>query len=99
MGVEKRELYSSSNSDRWFLCSDPATGNVFIRHEASPASGQLSDLSIGAFLSRGELHPEHQALLDLIGTLVDSSPASNDRKRDRRPPTRSARRRRGRARP
>ena len=39
MGVEKRELYSSSNGDRWFLCRDPAAGNVFIRHEANPASG------------------------------------------------------------
>ena len=37
--VGKREVYSSANGDRWFLCRDPANGKVFIRHEANPASG------------------------------------------------------------
>src|SRR5215831_19722961 len=83
MTVEKSELYSSPNGDRWFLCRDPASGDVSIRHEANLASGgQLRDLGIGAFLSRGELHPEHRALLHLIGTLVESSPpAPKGRKR------------------
>jgi hypothetical protein len=55
--MEKRELYSSPKRDRWSLCRDPDTGNVFIRHEANiPSGGQLADLGIGAFLSRGELH-------------------------------------------
>jgi hypothetical protein len=31
MSVQKRELYSSPNGDKWFLSDDPATGNVFIR--------------------------------------------------------------------
>jgi hypothetical protein len=71
--VEKRELYSSPNGDRWFLSRDPATGGVFVRHEANvPSGGQVTDFDIGAFLSIGEQHPEHQALLRLIGTLIES---------------------------
>src|SRR5690348_7365941 len=39
MPVETRELYSSPNGDRWFLSRDPATGRVFIKHEANVPSG------------------------------------------------------------
>jgi hypothetical protein len=75
--VEKREFYSSPNGDRWFLSRDPATGRVFVRHEANvPSGGQVTDIDIGAFLSRGVYNPEHQALLRLIGTLIDSSPGA-----------------------
>jgi hypothetical protein len=75
--LEKRELYSSPNGDRWFLSRDPATGRVFVRHEANvPSGGQVTDIDIGAFLSRGVYNPEHQALLRLIGTLIDSSPGA-----------------------
>ena len=53
MGVEKRELYSSSNSDRWFLCRDPAinlrsfdqvsgTGHVAADHPSSSSSAFAS---------------------------------------------------------
>ncbi len=75
MAVETRELYSSPNGDRWFLGRDPATGRVFVRHEANaPSGGQSTDIDIGAFLNRGPRNPEHQALLRLIGTLVEDSP-------------------------
>jgi hypothetical protein len=75
MPVEKRELYSSPNGDRWFLSRDPTTGRVFIRHEANvPSSGRSTDIDIGAFLSKGPRNPEHLALLRLIGTLVGDSP-------------------------
>jgi hypothetical protein len=30
---ETRELYSSSNGDRWLLCRDRDTDRVFVRHE------------------------------------------------------------------
>jgi hypothetical protein len=30
MSVQKRELYSSPNGDKWFLSGDPDTDNVFI---------------------------------------------------------------------
>jgi hypothetical protein len=75
--VEKRELYSSPNGDRWFLGREPATGRVFVRHEANlPSGGQVSDIDIGAFLSRGAYNPEHQALLRLIGTLIERDPGA-----------------------
>ena len=71
MAIETRELYSSPNGDRCFLGRDPATGEVFVRHEPNaPPGGRPSDIEIGAFLSRGQRNPEHQALLRLIGTLI-----------------------------
>jgi hypothetical protein len=85
MPLERRELYSRPNGDRQFLARDPERGRVFIRHEANvPSGGQLTDIEIGAFLSRGELHPEHQALLHLIGTLVKGSPRHQRSNRNRR---------------
>ena len=75
MPVQTRELYSSPNGDRWFLSRDPASGRVFIKHEVNvPSGGQSTEIDIGAFLNRGPLNPEHQALLRLIGTLVEDSP-------------------------
>ncbi len=72
MSVKTRELYSSPNGDRWLLCLDANTERVFIRHEANrPSGGQVSELDIGTFLSRGPLNPEHQALLRLVAALVD----------------------------
>ena len=48
MTAEKRELYSSPNGDRWFLCRDATS--VFIRHEANlPSGGQLADIDISGF--------------------------------------------------
>ena len=74
---EHRELYSSPNGDRWLLQRDPTTGSVFIRHEANvPSGGKRTDIDIGEFLSRGQLNPEHQALLWLIGTLVENKPGA-----------------------
>jgi hypothetical protein len=79
MPAEKRELYSSPNGDRWFLTRDPSTGNVLIRHEANvPSGGRVTEIEIGAFLSRGGRNPEHQALLHLIGTLLEGSPEASE---------------------
>jgi hypothetical protein len=73
--IETRELYSSANGDRWLLARDPATGEVFVRHEPNrSAGGQPSHIEIGAFLSRGPRNPEHLALLQLIGTLIEGNP-------------------------
>ena len=72
MRLQRRELYSSPNGDKWFLARNPESGSIFIRHEANvPSGGQVTDISIGVFLSRGERNPEHQVLLHLIGTLVE----------------------------
>ena len=75
MPAQKRQLYSSPNGDRWYLAREPETGRLFVRHKANfPSGGQVTDIDIGAFLSGGRRHPEHQALLHLIGTLVESDP-------------------------
>ena len=74
MSVKTRELYSSPNGDRWLLCRDTENERVFVRHEPNvPSGGQPSDCDIGTFLNRGPLNPEHQALLRLIGSMVDGS--------------------------
>jgi hypothetical protein len=82
MTIEARELYSSPNGDRWFLGRDPATGDVFVRHEPHGPSGvQPTHIDIGAFLSRGPRNLEHRALLQLVGSLVEAAatmPASQD---------------------
>ena len=66
-----RELYASSNGDRWLLAREPGSGRVFVRHEPNLASGgRAAEFEIGEFLTRGGQGPEHQALLRLIGTLV-----------------------------
>jgi hypothetical protein len=71
--AQSTKLYTSPNGDTWFLGRDPATGFAFVRHEANnPSGGQLTDIEIGAFLS-GPRHPEHEALLRLIGILVSET--------------------------
>ena len=71
MAHHVRELYHSSNGDRWLLVRDDDSGEVFVTHQPNAASGGRStDIEIGTFLSQGRLGPEHQSLLQLIGTLV-----------------------------
>jgi hypothetical protein len=68
--VRTKELYSSPNGDRWHLCKD-ASGAVFVVHQANiPSGGRISRLELGDFLSRG-FFPEQQALVHMIGTLID----------------------------
>jgi hypothetical protein len=71
MNIQRRVLYSSANGDTWYLCRDHA-GRVFILHEPNvPSGGQPSNIDLGAFLAKGMHGPEHQALLQLIGSLVE----------------------------
>jgi hypothetical protein len=80
MQILSRQLYQSSNGDRWLLVRDPSTGRVFVRHEPNvPSGGQVTDAEIGNFLSQGGAGPEKQELLRLIGTLAkdpEMSPTS-----------------------
>jgi hypothetical protein len=72
VSVQTRELYYSTNGDRWCLAYDPAVGRVFVRHEPNLASGgKVSDIELAAFLSQGGQGPEKQELVRLIGTLVE----------------------------
>jgi hypothetical protein len=43
------------------------------RKANTPSTGQSTDIEIGASPNRGQRNPEHQALLNLFGTLVESS--------------------------
>lgn len=82
MPIQIRPLYSSENGDRWLLCQDTDTERVFVRHVPNaPSGGQVSEIEIGSFLSRGQLNPEHQALLKLIGSLTDFRPECGDQAR------------------
>jgi hypothetical protein len=66
-----REIYASSNGDRWDLIVDASTGHTFVRHTANePSGGHLVDMALPIFLSLDSGGPEHQALWALIRTLV-----------------------------
>ena len=72
----RKELYRSPNGDCWFLARDPTSGRAFVLHEPNlPSGGRPSQIEIGAFLRSGAGGPEHEALLRLIGTLVDEAVA------------------------
>ena len=72
---ERRELYRSPNGDTWFLGREPIDGRAFVIHQPNaPSGGQLSHIQLGAFLQGDAKGPEHQALMRLIGTLVDVPP-------------------------
>ena len=74
--TERRELYRSPNGDTWYLGREPENGRAFVIHQPNaPSGGRLSHIELGEFL-RGGSGPEHQALLRLIGTLVDVPPFS-----------------------
>ena len=75
---ERRELYRSPNGGTWFLAREPTDGRAFIIHQPNaPSGGRLSPIDLATFLSSNANGPEHQALLRLIGTLVDVPPFAN----------------------
>ena len=72
---ERRELYRSPNGDTWYLGREPQNGHAFVIHQPNgPSGGQLSHVELSDFLHGAKNGPEHQALLRLIGTLVDVPP-------------------------
>jgi hypothetical protein len=74
MNLETREVYASPNGDRWYLARNPESGHAFVQHVPNePSGGRTSQIELGAFLAPETLGPEHQALLRLIGTLVEDA--------------------------
>jgi hypothetical protein len=71
--TQRRELYRSApNGDRWSLTREETSERVFIEHEPNAsAGGRTTRIEIGDFLVHGGHGPEHQALLRLIGSLVE----------------------------
>jgi hypothetical protein len=67
-------LYENSSGDTWTLARDPASNLPVVKHQPNVNSGRkISYVPIGKFLRDGASGPEHQALLKLIGTLIDAS--------------------------
>jgi hypothetical protein len=76
MALKARDLYASSNGDRWSLVRDAVNQEVCVKHEPNAASGgKPSYIPIGEFLRHAAHGPEHTALMHLIGTLVDNDSA------------------------
>jgi hypothetical protein len=70
--MTERVLYESSNGDAWSLARDPVSRMPVVKHQPNGSSGgQISYVGIGDFLRGGANGPEHRALLDLVGTLLD----------------------------
>jgi hypothetical protein len=71
MPNQQREIYSSENGDSWLLCRDDG-GRVFVLHKGNMSSGGTrTKIELGDFLGRGKAGPEDQALVSLIGSLLD----------------------------
>jgi hypothetical protein len=67
----RRELYSSPNGDRWLLIREASSERILVRHEPNlPSGGKTSVIEVGEFLRLGH-GPEQQALLRIIGSLVE----------------------------
>ena len=72
---DRRALYQSPSGDTWYLGREPANGRAFVIHQPNgPSGGKRSHIELGVFLGQGSEKPEQQALLRLIGTLVDVPP-------------------------
>ena len=79
MLTDRRELYRASNGDAWFLGRDPSDARAVVIHEASrPSGGKVDVIDLNIFLNAAN-GPEQQALLRLIGTLVDVPPYADRR--------------------
>jgi hypothetical protein len=71
---DRRELYRNRNGYAWFIGREPTNGHAFIIHQPNaPSGGRFSHIELGEFL-RDAKGPEQQALLRLIGTLVEMPP-------------------------
>jgi len=76
MSDHEREIYHSENGDQWLLARGD-DGRPFVVHKANNSSGgKVTPIELGDFLSAGKAGPEHQSLLRLIGTLVESGQSS-----------------------
>jgi hypothetical protein len=74
MHDNRRELYRSANGDVWWLCRDESGAPCVEHVPNAPSGGKRSRVGIATFLARGAQGPEHQALFDLIGGLIDEAP-------------------------
>ena len=74
MTVLSTLIHESANGDRWRLCHGDDPADVFVVHEPNGPSGGLPErIALTAFLARAEGSPEQQALLAMIGSLVEAA--------------------------
>lgn len=67
-----REIYNSSNGDRWVLVGNGLSRNIVVRHIPAPSSGgKTSETDLGAFLSSNAASPQGQNLLQMIWALLE----------------------------
>jgi hypothetical protein len=79
LSERSRELYCSANGDSWLLVHDMGNNSVFVRHlPNAPSGGRTQEMDIASFLARGPQGPEHQALLNLIGSLASGTAERTD---------------------
>ena len=72
METASRELYASSNGDRWLLVGDRQNRDIYIRHLPAPSSGgRSSEIELGTFLSGNPDAPEHRRLLQMMWELIE----------------------------
>ncbi|MFC7555732.1 hypothetical protein ACFQU7_31150 [Pseudoroseomonas wenyumeiae] len=67
MTLSSAEIYRSQNGDTWWLIRDDASHQVYVRHEANPASGgHVTEISVKEFLSCRGSGPEYAATQELL---------------------------------
>ena len=72
MTVQARTLHTSSSGDTWSLFRN-RHGHVVVLHQPNTASGgKSSETDLGTFLAHRNQGPEHEALRELIGELIES---------------------------
>jgi hypothetical protein len=73
MTLSTRALYTSSTGDTWALYRN-RNGDVVVLHEPNHASGgKSSEIDLSTFLAQRNTGPEHDALRQLIGELIESN--------------------------
>ena len=67
MALPAKNIYRSSNGDRWILIRETSTGRVTVRHEPKPSSGgRVTDMDVEEFLRVDGPGPEFAALRQIL---------------------------------
>ena len=70
--MASRRIYTSSSGDTWDLVREEGSGRIAVVHTGNPASGGAkADFDLDAFLPRTKGSAENNALLEMIGSLVE----------------------------
>jgi hypothetical protein len=71
--TSSREIYASSNGDRWLLVGDRVSRDLVVRHiPVASSGGQTSVVDLGSFLSVNSGSPQHERLLQMLLEVVEN---------------------------